>query len=239
MGAGALASHPERPDLAERVRHSAELSLPDALFGQFQLPPGLLQPERLLFELLSAESEREPVWLIPGTDPLCAWVVHDFLDQSLAVYSAAGEALGAFSLGRRRVSAALLDPEPGAPPVGNRHLAGFMDGVGALDAGTFAALLEAIDTSRFPSRPLIASPLEDWSPADLGALHHQQQRQHLHLGTQRDPGLGADRCERRCAERGMDDGGGCAGREPESPQCPRFTVLTPDAPASGESGDAV
>ncbi len=58
-----------------------------------ELGPRLLQPARLRFDFLSAQRD-EPVDLTPGTNPVCAWLLHNRLDKSIVCYSADGTALG-------------------------------------------------------------------------------------------------------------------------------------------------
>lgn len=58
-----------------------------------ELGPRLLQPARLRFDFLSA-SRDESVDLTPGTNPVCAWLLHNRLDKSIVCYTPDGQALG-------------------------------------------------------------------------------------------------------------------------------------------------
>jgi hypothetical protein len=58
-----------------------------------ELGPRLLQPARLRFDFLSARGD-DDVELTAGANPLCAWLIHNRLDRSLACYSPDGRALG-------------------------------------------------------------------------------------------------------------------------------------------------
>ncbi|MGM1058404.1 hypothetical protein [Saccharothrix sp. Mg75] len=58
-----------------------------------ELSPRLLQPARLRFDFLSARTDQD-VALTPGANPVCAWLVHNRLDRSVACYDPAGHALG-------------------------------------------------------------------------------------------------------------------------------------------------
>ncbi|MFF3002339.1 hypothetical protein ACFVTF_05960 [Kitasatospora sp. NPDC057940] len=81
---------------------------PDHAVGEIQtdryaeLGPRLLQPARLGFDFLSSTGD-EDVELTPGTNPVCAWLLHNRLDRSLACYAPDGQALGDLR--------AVLDPD--------------------------------------------------------------------------------------------------------------------------------
>jgi hypothetical protein len=72
---------------------------PDHAVGEIQtdryaeLGPRLLQPARLRFDFLSATDDQD-VDLTPGATPVCAWLLHNRLDRSLACYAPDGQALG-------------------------------------------------------------------------------------------------------------------------------------------------
>ncbi|MDH6110667.1 hypothetical protein P3T36_003036 [Kitasatospora sp. MAP12-15] len=73
-----------------------------------ELGPRLLQPARLRFDFLAAGTD-EDTGLTPGTNPVCAWLLHNRLDKSLVVYSPDGTALGELRVtlnsgGQREVS---------------------------------------------------------------------------------------------------------------------------------------
>ncbi|WP_244291082.1 hypothetical protein [Streptomyces subrutilus] len=85
------ASHftPEMPDTM-RPAHPVSDYDTDRLV---ELSPRLLQPARLRFDFLSATTDEESD-LTPGTNPVCAWLLHNRLDQSLVVHAPDGAALG-------------------------------------------------------------------------------------------------------------------------------------------------
>ncbi|MFG2116709.1 hypothetical protein ACGFRB_29420 [Streptomyces sp. NPDC048718] len=58
-----------------------------------ELGPRLLQPARLNFDFLDATADHD-VDLTAGTNPVCAWLLHNRLDRSLVCYDPAGHALG-------------------------------------------------------------------------------------------------------------------------------------------------
>ncbi|MFF3763937.1 hypothetical protein ACFYYR_07585 [Streptomyces sp. NPDC001922] len=85
-------SHHFRPEMSRTMRPAHPVSGYDS-DRLVELGPRLLQPARLRFDFLSATAD-EPVDLVPGTNPVCAWLVHNRLDASLVVYAAEGAALG-------------------------------------------------------------------------------------------------------------------------------------------------
>ncbi|WP_063786135.1 hypothetical protein [Streptomyces noursei] len=58
-----------------------------------ELSPRLLQPARLGFGFLGAASD-DDVDLVPGANPVCAWIVPNRLDRTLACYDPAGRPWG-------------------------------------------------------------------------------------------------------------------------------------------------
>lgn len=62
-----------------------------------QLPPRLLQPARLNFDFLSASDDSDVLGLEPSVNPVCAWLLHNFIDESIVTYDNQGNALGAIS----------------------------------------------------------------------------------------------------------------------------------------------
>ncbi|MFF3863310.1 hypothetical protein [Streptomyces sp. NPDC002209] len=73
--------------------------VPDHTVGEMdqdryiELSPRLLQPARLRFDFLDAARD-EAVDLTPGTNPVCAWLLHNRLDESIVCYAPDGHALG-------------------------------------------------------------------------------------------------------------------------------------------------
>jgi hypothetical protein len=76
-----------------------ESMTPDHAVGEIQqdryveLGPRLLQPARLRVDFLSATEDRD-IDTTPGANPVCAWLVHNRLDRSIACYAPDGRALG-------------------------------------------------------------------------------------------------------------------------------------------------
>lgn len=97
-------SQPEMPDTM-RPAHPVSGYDSDRLV---ELGPRLLQPARLRFDFLAATTD-EDTDLTPGTNPVCAWLLHNRLDQSLVVHAPDGAALGELRVtlnttGQREVS---------------------------------------------------------------------------------------------------------------------------------------
>ncbi|GLZ37937.1 hypothetical protein [Actinokineospora sp. NBRC 105648] len=73
--------------------------VPDEQVGEIeqdrfaQLSPRLLQPGRLAFHFLDGRTGEE-IDVTAGTNPVCAWLIHNRLDQSIACYAPEGAALG-------------------------------------------------------------------------------------------------------------------------------------------------
>lgn len=59
-----------------------------------QITPRLVQTSRLNFRFISATNDQHETGLWPDSSPVCGWVLPNHLDQGLAVYDAAGNALG-------------------------------------------------------------------------------------------------------------------------------------------------
>ncbi|CUS04284.2 protein of unknown function [Candidatus Promineifilum breve] len=72
-------------------------SLPDAgdtPGKEFATPPRLAQAARLAFRWLAANTEIEEMNDHPASNPICGWVVPNYLDNSLMIYAVEGQALG-------------------------------------------------------------------------------------------------------------------------------------------------
>lgn len=86
------------------------------------LPPRLAQPARINFRWLSGVDDDEEMSEHPVTSPVCGWVLPNFLDNSLVVYSREGQPLGTLD---RNANWKLI-PGQSAPAdiesISNRHL---------------------------------------------------------------------------------------------------------------------
>ncbi|MFI9319264.1 hypothetical protein ACIGXI_05625 [Kitasatospora aureofaciens] len=81
-----------RPERARTMRPAHPVSGYDSE-RLVELGPRLLQPARLNFAFLSANGD-DDTDLVPGANPVCAWLLHNRLDQSLVVHAPDGTSLG-------------------------------------------------------------------------------------------------------------------------------------------------
>jgi hypothetical protein len=61
---------------------------------QVKQAPRVVQPSRINLRWLDSANDSEEVFLSPGADPMCGWLIPNHLDHSIAVYNAAGVPLG-------------------------------------------------------------------------------------------------------------------------------------------------
>lgn len=132
------------------------------------LPPRLVRPSRLLFSWMSAENAAQESLGDLSTSPICGWIAHNRLDQSLTVHAADGRALGAVqpkrgTSGTETAVWSKLPPAPGTRAdieidIENPHLRGFVRGflqtVGAQASymfQDFRNLLDRIEDGSDPS----------------------------------------------------------------------------------------
>ncbi|MFD4938316.1 hypothetical protein [Streptomyces virginiae] len=120
-----------------------------------QLAPRLLQPGRLAFHFVDGRTGKE-VDVTAGANPVCAWLIHNRLDRSIACYGPEGAALGDIRVvvgadGQRHVD---WNPLPGSPVphfadlLGlSPHAHGFLAGVIRQGPTGFDALRQHLDAS--------------------------------------------------------------------------------------------
>ncbi|MDW3191463.1 MAG: hypothetical protein R8G66_03835 [Cytophagales bacterium] len=63
-------------------------------YGHFYLPPAISQPARLNFRWLAADNGEQEVNSAQSSNPICGWVVANFMDLSIMVYDQNGYSLG-------------------------------------------------------------------------------------------------------------------------------------------------
>lgn len=66
------------------------------------LPPRIVQPARLNFRWLAADAGEQEMNDHPATSPICGWLLPNHLDNSLLVYTAAGEMIGVLTGGAQQ-----------------------------------------------------------------------------------------------------------------------------------------
>lgn len=130
--------------------------LKDEPYRFAQLPPRLLQPARLNLDFVAASDDAHILGLTPGTNPICAWLLHNFLDQSIACYDAPGNIIGAVSLVYNNTAQQVVHWEPaigsiyqtisdllGTPAL--NHLGQMLQSMQQTGADAFTAMLATLD----------------------------------------------------------------------------------------------
>lgn len=153
------------PEMTPSPTHTV---IPATSESLIQLPPALLQPARLAFDLVSATNDADILGLAPDVNPICGWVLPNHLDHSLECYDAAGNALGELAVGlvmepdgstTRQVSwTASPDspyPDPTLPGLATEilHFGPFLDTLAAQGPDTFTAFLRTIDETLWTTVP--------------------------------------------------------------------------------------
>ncbi|MDQ3934193.1 MAG: IPT/TIG domain-containing protein [Actinomycetota bacterium] len=149
--------------VTEQFGHSV---LPAATETLAQVPPALLEPARLDFDLLSATDDSVVFGpTAPDADPVCGWVLPNHLDGSLMAYDAAGTALGemAVGVGLSGTAHPCWTNAPGSPykSLGEiaqeiKHFGPFLQTLCGQTATTFSAFLTAIDETLWTTVPMDA-----------------------------------------------------------------------------------
>jgi hypothetical protein len=141
--------------------HAVVENIPEALI---QLPPALLQPARLDFDLISAiNDDIVSGGEHPEADPICGWVLPNHLNQSLVVYDAAGAALGEMAIGIAANEEAQIcwTGAPNSPYTSLQQIASEVPHFGPFllalknqPPATFKAFLRAIDETLWTTVPM-------------------------------------------------------------------------------------
>lgn len=128
-----------------------------------QLPPRLAQTSRAELRLVSATDDGILANSSVLTNPICGWVMSNYLDSSLMVFDSKGNNQGAIisiqrdTSGNQPGSGLRWDAVPGSsaalgsgPTLANEHLQGFVSALiarGMTGDSSFADLLDIIDTA--------------------------------------------------------------------------------------------
>ena len=123
--------------------------------SQIYLPPRVAQAARLRLRWLSATDDAVATNSHPATSPVCGWIVPNHLDNSLMLFTPAGQPLG--SLGAFGAQATVTwQPAPGHPARemdldlagdGLRHLRKLADFILGKERAFFKALMDLIETA--------------------------------------------------------------------------------------------
>ena len=117
----------------------------DLKYRCVQVPPSILQASRLNASWLDPSSGN-PIQPGSGIDPVCGWILVNYLDQSMQVYDFDGTALGEILLGSQSGSpCGIWSKYPGSPPVKSQDVTNFITNMG--QASFFPELLNAVTVS--------------------------------------------------------------------------------------------
>lgn len=125
-----------------------------------QLKPRLLQPARLNFDFVSPAHDDQLIDLAADANPVCGWVMLNYLDDALACYDPAGSALGEL---RVAVDAVVWRPAPTSGydkleklTADYPHLGSMLLGLQTAGTAAFEAFRKMIDESLWSTAPTYA-----------------------------------------------------------------------------------
>ena len=115
-----------------------------------QLPPRLLQPGRLNFDYVSCADDSRILGIDPAVNPVCAWLLHNYLDESIVAYDNAGTALGAVWIvtNDQDVQVVHWQPAPGSPYL---SIADLLDTPDLVHLGQMLGELQTLGPNAFRS----------------------------------------------------------------------------------------
>jgi hypothetical protein len=128
-----------------------------------ELPPRVLQPARLDFDLLDHLDDRKILWRDAGVNPICGWLLPNHLDHSVLLFGPDGAALGELRLvvGTEGSATTHWDPPPHSAVLTLADVAAAAPRIAALITApaiagqpAFDALLGVIDTTLWTTDPL-------------------------------------------------------------------------------------
>jgi hypothetical protein len=134
--------------LPEEVITSEPMTNPDSDF-HVRLAPRLVQPARINFRWLAADSDEQEMNDHPATTPICGWLLTNKLDNSLMIYDNQGRALGSLD------ENAVWESAPGGGPdavnqidgIGNPHLKKMVAHIKGCGAGFLEQFISAVDNA--------------------------------------------------------------------------------------------
>ena len=133
---------------------TSELMKSDSQF-QVRLAPRLVQPARINFRWLAAESDEQEMNDHPATTPICGWLLTNNLDNRLMIYDNRGKALGSLVMKDTDPSQPTWEPAPGGGPdalikiddIRNPHLKKMVANVQMYEADFFTDFITAVDSA--------------------------------------------------------------------------------------------
>lgn len=138
----------------DKVTLAWQMQAPDGEAGKGYLAPRLAQPSRLLFRWLSAADDEVQMNPLPSTSPLCGWIVPNYLENALMLFTGDGLVLGSLGVfGAQQTVAWHSAPGNPARPMledlvdANPHLVKLASFILGKPRAFFAALLKTIDNA--------------------------------------------------------------------------------------------
>lgn len=139
--------------LPEEVITSEPMTNSDSEF-HVRLAPRLMQPARINFRWLAAESDEQEMNDHPATTPICGWLLTNNLDNSLMIYDNQGKALGSL-VNKGSDAQPTWEPAPGGgadaidkiTDIKNLHLQKMVANIKSYGADFLSDFITAIDNA--------------------------------------------------------------------------------------------
>lgn len=163
--------NPEQPNFRPVISDSLLANppvFPNEQDSLIQLPPRVLQPARLNFDFVSCLDDHNVLGLYPGVNPVCAWLLHNFLDKSVMTYDNTGVILGAIRVVENDLHQEVVvwQPAPESPYITIedlinephlKHLGQCLSAVQELGSDAFASFLDALDEASWTIDSTVAT----------------------------------------------------------------------------------
>lgn len=147
-------------------------SAPAGLTWPFVLGPSLVQSAQLELNLLANDGSGDDIITSTNPNPICGWLLPNYLDQSIAVYDSSGSLLGELKQlpvpdnWRPRPGPAGNNPPPATPAqIANAALQNVVSALASQSADTLNDLMQVMDETLW-----MVNPLGGRSDASLPAL---------------------------------------------------------------------
>jgi hypothetical protein len=120
-----------------------------------RLAPRLVQPARINFRWLAADSDEQEMNDHPATTPVCGWLLTSNLDNSVMIYDGGGKALGSLVMKDSDPSRPSWEPAPGGGPdavnridgIKNQHLKKMAANIQKYGAAFLKDFTSAVDSA--------------------------------------------------------------------------------------------